>query len=126
MPKSALSHAGVTATISEAAEKLRDAGNQDLAGRLILAGASVSIGTDTSVAHALVASLAHECRAATVILQAALAVMTTKQQHDMARRVDAAGLLGKEGGTTRHFDRKELIARAESFLYVTKVPGVLH
>jgi hypothetical protein len=126
MPTSALTPANVTATISEAAEKLREAGNQDLAGRLILAGASVSIGNDSAVVQALVSALVHECRAASAILQATLAVMTTEQKNDLAKRVDERGFIGKEGGTTRHWDRNEVVARAECFLYVTNKPGVLH
>lgn len=126
MPKSALTPASIAATISEAAEKIRDAGNQDLAGRLILAGASISISNDNAVIRTLVSSLVTECRAASTILQLALGVLTTEQKHELARLVAAKDLIGRSEGTTRQFERATVVDRAECFLYVTNVPSVLH
>lgn len=126
MPKSALAPANITATISEAVEKLREAGDQDLAGRLILAGASVSIGNDNAVIRTLVGSLVTECRAASTILQFALGILTTEQKHELAKLVTAKDLIGRSEGTTRQFERANVVDRAECFLYVTNVPSVLH
>lgn len=126
MPTPAMSPSSVAATISEAVEKLREAGDQDLAGRLILAGASVSIANDTAVVRELVVSLVAECRAASTILQLALGVLTTEQKHELAKHVAAKDLIGPTDGTSRHHERASVITRAECFLYVTNGTATHH
>lgn len=119
-------HPAVTAVMSEAAEALAANGKQDLAARLIAAGTCSSIAADATLVRALVATLVKECRSASEIFAAALAVMTPEQKNELARRADAKGLIGSSGGTTRQHERGAVIAQADRFLTVTAPPSTVH